>query len=394
MEQRLNRTWAEINIDCLLHNYKEFVSLTSPQQKKVKIMGVVKANAYGHGALEVSRALLGAGADYLAVASLDEALELRRADITSPLMILGYVNPSRADEIVDNDLTQTVYEESLVNALSEAARKKGKRARVHIKIDTGMTRIGVNISEAKNFVLKIATLPNIELEGMFTHLATADELDGSHTQMQFERYMHLVEELRKNGLEIPIKHVCNSAGAINYPQMHLDMIRPGISLYGCYPSDDVSRDKIDLKPVMSLKTEIIRVNEVQPDVSISYGGIFTTKRMSRIATLPVGYADGFNRTLTGKANVLINGQLAPIVGKICMDQCMADITDLSGKVEIGDEAVLIGKQNGGEILADDLARAIGTINYEITCNVARRVPRYYIKDGKFTGVENYLLGSL
>ena len=174
--------------------------------------------------------------------------------------------------------------------------------------------------------------------------------------------------------------------------MHLDMIRPGISLYGCYPSDEISRDIIDLKPAMSLKTEIIRVNEVQPGVRISYGGIFTTKRKSRIATLPIGYADGFHRTLTGKANVLINGQFAPIVGKICMDQCMADITDLSNNVKIGDEAVLFGKQKNSEILADDLAKSIGTINYEITCSVARRVPRYYIRDEKLTGVENYLLG--
>jgi alanine racemase len=355
-------------------------------------MGVVKANAYGHGAIEISRALLDSGADYLAVASLDEAIELRRATITSPLLILGYVNPSRVEEILKYDLTQTVYEESLANALSDAAVKSGKRVRIHVKIDTGMTRIGVNLNEAKNFILKIAKLPNIELEGMFTHLATADESDGSYTHMQFERYLCLAEELKHNGLEIPIKHVCNSAGAINYPHMHLDMIRPGISLYGCYPSAEVSRDKIDLKPVMSLKTEVIRVNEVQPGVRISYGGIFTTKRKSRIATLPVGYADGFNRTLTGKASVLINGQYAPIVGKICMDQCMADITDLSDRVRIGDEVVLFGKQKENEILTDDLASSIGTINYEITCNVARRIPRYYIKDGKFTGIENYLLG--
>ncbi|WHH61247.1 alanine racemase [Petroclostridium sp. X23] len=393
MFYRMNRTWVEINLDNIVHNYREFVQILSVHQpqKKVKIMGVVKANAYGHGAVTVSRTLLDAGADYLAVASLDEATELRKAGIQAPLLLLNHIGIDQCDSAVQYGLTQTVYDQRQADAVSEAAIHSKKRAKVHVKIDTGMTRVGLKWDEAVNEILKYARMPGIELEGIFTHFASADELDSTYTKMQFERYLWLIEKLKMKGLEIPLKHVCNSAAAIRYPQMHLDMIRSGIALYGCYPSDEVERSSISLKPVMAFKTKVIRINEVDAGASVSYGRIFTSKTRTRIATVPAGYADGYNRLLTGKAKVLINGQIARVIGKICMDQCMIDITGISGNVEVGDDVVLFGKQKDMEILSDDLASLIGTINYEIISSVARRVPRYYIRDGKIVSSENYLV---
>lgn len=394
MAYKGNRTWVEIDLDNLIHNYREFTRILSVHlpQKKVKIMGVVKANAYGHGAVTISRALLDAGADYLAVATLDEASELRKAGIQAPLLLLNHIDVDQCDSAVQFGLTQTVYHQNQANAISEAAVHNKKQVKVHVKIDTGMTRVGLKWDEAANEILKYARLPGIELEGIFTHFASAEELDGTYTKMQFERFMWLIGELKKSGLEIPLKHVCNSAAAIRYPQMHLDMIRPGIALYGCYPSDEVEKSSILLKPTMELKTKVIRINEADAGVSVSYGRIFTTQSKTRIATIPVGYADGYSRLLTEKAKVLINGQTAPLIGKICMDQCMVNITDILGEVEVGDEVVLFGQQKEKEILPEDLGRLMGTINYEIISSVARRVPRYYIRDGKYASSENYLIG--
>ena len=255
-----------------------------------------------------------------------------------------------------------------------------------------MTRVGFmpGYSAIKN-VVEISKLPRIIIEGLFTHFASADEKDRSYTLMQFERFMGICSELNRIGVYIPVKHAANSAGIIEYPEMHLNMVRPGIILYGMYPSDEVDKSKIDLKPAMTLKANVILIKEVEKNTPISYGRIFTTGRESKVVTIPIGYADGYTRLLTGKGKVLINGEAAPLVGKICMDQCMADVTDFENEVSVGDEVVLFGKQGESEIRIEDIARSIGTINYEIVSIIGKRIPRVYLKDGKIQNVLNYLV---
>ncbi|AEV67135.1 alanine racemase [Acetivibrio clariflavus] len=389
MDYKFNRAWAEVNLDNIAHNVREIRRVTD---KKAEIMGVVKADAYGHGVMEVAKTLIENGVTRLAVSMLDEAIQLRQNGIDVPILILSYTDPIRAEEIILNDVTQTVFSHDLAEALSEAAVRLNKNVKIHIKIDTGMTRVGFmpGYSAVKN-VVQISKLPKIIVEGLFTHFASADESDRSYTYMQFERFMSIVSELNRIGVYIPVKHVCNSAGIIEYPEMHLNMVRPGIALYGMYPSDEVHKDKIDLKPAMTLKANIILVKEVEAGTCISYGRIFKTQRNSKIATLPIGYADGYTRLLSGKGKVLVNGQLVPIVGRICMDQCMIDVTDVEGEVNVGDEAVLFGIQNGSEIKIEDIAKEIGTINYEIACIIGKRIPRVYWKNGKIHNVLNYLI---
>ncbi len=389
MDYNFNRAWAEVNLDNIAHNVKEIRRLTD---KKAEIMGVVKADAYGHGVMEVARTLIENGVTRLAVSMLDEAIQLRKNGISLPILILSYTDPRRAQEIILNDVTQTVFSHDLAEALSEAAVRLNKNVKIHIKIDSGMTRVGFmpGYSAVKN-VIKISKLPKIIIEGLFTHFASADEMDRSYTYMQFEKFMSIVSELNRIGIYIPVKHVCNSAGVIEFPEMHLNMVRPGIALYGMYPSDEVHKDRIDLRPAMTLKANIILVKDVETDTCISYGRIFKTQRQSRIATLPIGYADGYTRLLTNKGKVLVNGQQVPIVGKICMDQCMIDVTDVEGEVNVGDEVVLFGNQNGNEISIEDLAAKMGTINYEIACIIGKRIPRAYWKGGQLYNVLNYLI---
>lgn len=389
MDYKFNRAWAEVNLDNIAHNVKEIRRIVD---KKVEIMGVVKADAYGHGVMEVARTLLENGVTRFAVSMLDEAIQLRQHGIDVPILILSYTDPIRAEEIILNDVTQTVFSHDLAEALSDAAVKHNRNVKIHIKIDTGMTRVGFmpGYSAVKN-VVQISKLPGIIIEGLFTHFASADETDKSYTYMQFERFMSIVSELNRIGVYIPVKHVCNSAGLIEFPEMHLNMVRPGIALYGLYPSDEVDKSKIDLRPAMAMKANVILVKDVEKDTCISYGRIFRTSRSSRIATIPIGYADGYTRLLTNKGKVLLNGQLAPIVGEICMDQCMVDITDIEGDVNVGDEAVLIGKQKDKEIKVEDLAKSVGTINYELVSIIGKRIPRVYLKEGKIYNVLNYLI---
>lgn len=389
MEYKLNRAWAEISLDNIAHNIREIRRITG---KSAEIMGVVKADAYGHGVMEVAKTLLENGASRFAVSMLDEAIQLRRAGIEVPILILGYTDPRRANEIIENDVTQSVFSHDLAQALSDEAVRQGKKVKIHIKIDTGMSRIGFlpGYNAVKN-VVEISRLPNIIIEGLFTHFATADEKNREYTNTQFERFMSICCELQRIGIHIPVKHCANSAAIIEYPEMHLDMVRPGIILYGMYPSDDVNKAKIDLKPAMTLKANVIMVKEVEKNTSISYGRIFTTGRTSKIATIPIGYADGFNRMLSNKGKVLINGEFAPVVGRVCMDQCMVDITDIGSSVEVGDEVVLIGAQGQNNITAEDVAQTIGMINYELACIVGKRIPRAFVKDGKISKILNYLI---
>ncbi len=375
-------------MDHLLHNFHEFRRIAP----KSKIMGVVKADAYGHGAVTVARVLAEAGADYFGVTALDEALELRKSGITLPILVLNHILYRRVPEAIENGITLTVFSEEMAKAVSLAAVKLKKTAAIHIKVDTGMTRIGFNADEAVDAIHRIHELPGIYIEGVFTHYASADETDPAYTLLQFERYQRVLAALK---IPVPIRHTANSAAAIMFPETQLDMIRPGIALYGCYPSEEVDKRRIDLRPCLSLKSQVVRVNDVPAGVPVSYGRIFTTARPSKIATIPIGYADGYSRILTGKSSgaFWIDGQVyrAPVVGKICMDSCMLDITDTPDggeRIKLGDEVVLFGE---GFIPIEEVARELGTVNYEVMCMLSRRVPRFYIRNGEIESAENYLI---
>mgnify|MGYP000179529403 CR=1 FL=1 len=389
MEYKFNRAWAEINLDNIAHNVKEIKRIIG---NRTEIMGVVKADAYGHGVMEVTRTLLENGVSRLAVSMLDEAIQLRKHGIDVPILVLSYTDPIRAQEILEYNVTQTVFSHDLAIALSEASQKLGKNVKIHVKVDTGMTRVGFmpGYSAVKN-IMQIGRLPGIIIEGIFTHFASADEKDKAYTYMQFERFISICNELNRIGLNIPIRHASNSAAIIDCPEMNLDLVRPGIMLYGIYPSDEVNRDKIHLKPAMTLKANVILVNEVEPGTCVSYGRTFVTKRKSRIATIPVGYADGYTRLLSNRGEVLIRGEKVPVVGRICMDQCMVDVTDMKNPPEVGDEVVLIGTQGENSITAEEVAAKIGTISYEVVTLVGKRIPRFYIKDKKVSKVLNYLI---
>ncbi|HEY9061950.1 MAG TPA: alanine racemase [Pseudobacteroides sp.] len=389
MEQKFNRAWAEVDLDAIAHNLREIRRITN---KKSEIMGVVKADAYGHGVMEVVRTILENGATCLAVSMLDEAIQLRKNNIDVPILILSYTDPIRAADIIKYNVTQAVFSHDLARALSEEAVRQKRNVKIHIKIDTGMTRVGFmpGYSAVKN-VLEISKLPRIVVEGLFTHFASADEKDKSYTEMQFERFMGICSELNRIGVYIPVKHVANSAAIIEFPSMHLNLVRPGIIQYGMYPSNEVDAKKIDLKSAMTLKANVILVKEVENNTCISYGRTFKTSRVSKIATIPIGYADGYTRLMSNKGKVLINGEFAPVVGRVCMDQCLVDVTDLASEVSVGDEVVLFGKQGSNEISVEEIASIIGTINYEVVCIIGKRIPRVYLKGGKIQKVLNYLI---
>ena len=389
MEYKLNRAWAEIDLDAIAQNVREIRRITG---KRTEIMGAVKADAYGHGVMETVRTMLDNGVTRLAVSMLDEAVQLRKLGINVPILILSYTDPARAEEIILNEVTQTVFSHDLARALSEAGVRLNRNVKIHVKVDTGMTRVGFmpGYSAVKN-ILEISSLPHIIIEGLFTHFASADENDKSYTLMQFEKFMSICSELGRVGVHVPVKHVCNSAGIIEFPEMHLDMVRPGIILYGLYPSNEVDSHKMSLKPAMTLKANVILVKDVDEGTCISYGRTFKTSRKSRIATIPIGYADGYTRLLSNKGKVLIHGRTAPVVGRVCMDQCMIDVSDLGEEVKTGDEVVLFGRQGDASISVEEVAADIGTISYEVVCIIGKRIPRVYLKDGKICNVLNYLI---
>lgn len=371
----LRPAWAEVDLSAVAHNFREIRRITKPE---TKIMAVVKANAYGHGALEISKTVLAEGADRLAVAILNEARELRGAGITAPILILGYTPPEQLAGTVELDICQTVYTWEAAKTLSEAASGLHKTARLHIKVDTGMNRIGFATDDAGvDIIARISELPNLEAEGIWTHFAVADVADKEFTRTQFARFYALVEKLERKGINIPLKHVCNSAGLIDLPEYHLDMVRTGIALYGLYPSGEVDKNRLHLRPALSLKARVAHVQPVRAGSTVSYGRTFTVQNDTVIATVPIGYADGYTRSYSNKSEVLIHGRRAPVAGRVCMDQFMVDAGHIDG-VAGGDEIVLIGRQGDEEITADELARLLGTINYEITCMIGARVPRIYV----------------
>ncbi len=389
------RAWAEIDMDALENNIQRIRDYVRPE---TKILGVIKADAYGHGYLQVAKSLLGHGADWLAVACIDEAIQLRRSGVTCPILILGHTDIEDAEALVAEDLISACYTQELADALSKEASRQRKRVKIHIKIDTGMGRIGLRYTEdgalnqeTVNAILRMAVLPNLDVDGIFTHFAMADDTrDDDYTKLQFQRFSGLCQRLKENGLDIPVKHCCNSAALIRFPEMHMDMVRAGIILYGAKPSALVDCGKLALKPVMQFKAVVSNIKEVEAGVSVSYGRTFQTKKTTKIATIPIGYADGYSRVLSGKAQAIVNGKLCNLVGNICMDQCMIDVSAVN-TIAIGDEVILFGRGDNIELPVESLAEKIGTINYEVLCVIGKRIPRIYFRGGKVIGVHSYLL---
>lgn len=388
-------TRAEINLDALEANYKAF---RQALPEGMKLLACVKANAYGHGAVQVAKEMERLGADYLSVAFLDEALELRQAGVRMPILVLGYVPPHGVRTAWENDVTITLFSDEVLEAIQELSSSgiRGK-LKVHIKVDSGMGRLGLLPGEKlMQFIRDTMAVPHVEVEGMFTHFATADEEDKTYTLEQYRRFQGACEALRDHGYQIPIIHTGNSAVAVDMPQISCDMVRIGISIYGLYPSAEVGQSKVKLSPVLTLKTQVVFVKTLPAHSGISYGIRYTTVSEERIGTLPIGYADGYSRMLTGKAQVLIRGRRVPVVGTICMDQCMVSLQSFAGmaeEIQAGEEVVLIGSQDGETIAADELASALGTIHYEIICMLAHRIPRFYMRSGSVELVVNPLLES-
>lgn len=362
--------WAEIDLPAIAHNVKQIRKATA---SNAKVCAVVKADGYGHGAIAVARTALESGADCLAVAIANEAVELRKAGFRVPILVLGYTPVCQAGLLIKNDITQTICSIEMAQALSAVAVAAGKTAKIHIKIDTGMGRIGVCPSDAGCFTAAVAALPGLYIEGVYSHFAVSDSWDKSFTNEQYNRFLEGLEYIKAQGIHIPVRHIANSAALLELPHMHLDMVRPGIVLYGLWPSPEVKRS-LQLKPAMKFKTQIGFIKDMAPKSSISYGRTYFTIQNSRIATLPVGYADGWSRLLANKTQVLVHGQRASIVGRICMDQCMIDVSHIPN-VKVDDEVLLFG---GEELPVEEIAATMGTINYEIVCMLGKRVPRYYI----------------
>lgn len=390
MDMFYRPTRAEISLDALAANIKAFRSAVP---SSMKLMASVKANAYGHGAVQVAREAASCGADYLNVAFLDEALELRRAGIRLPILVLGYVPAEGLELARRHDVTIALFREDIIEAAAQLPAD-GKRLKVHIKVDTGMGRLGMRAGgEAERFLERALKVPQLDVEGLFTHFAKADEADKTYTQLQFERFDSIARYVRSRNLPIPLIHSANTAAGIDTPEWGGGMLRLGIGMYGLYPSDEVNRSRIALQPVLSLKTEIVMVKTVPPGWGISYGTRYVAGSEERIGTLPVGYADGFSRMLTGSAEALVRGRRVPVRGTICMDQCMIglDGADLPDRpVQAGEEAVLIGTQGTQRITAEEIAAKLGTINYEVTCMIAARVPRVYLRGGAVVDLSNPL----
>jgi len=375
---RIRPTRVEIDLNAIAHNIQ---AVRRKVGGEVKIMAVVKADGYGHGATEVANVALQSGAACLGVAIPEEGIELRSSGIKAPILIFGLTPPHEVQEVIKHDLSQTVSTKELAEALSIEAQELGKAAKVHVKVDTGMSRIGVPPEDALNFVKQISQLKAIQIEGIFTHFSVSDSIsnaeDKTFTELQIDKFKQVVARLEENGIQIPIKHAANSAGVLNFPSSYFDMVRPGIMLYGLYYSREVAVAE-NLQPAMSFKTAIIHLKTVPPETSISYGRTFVTEKESIIATLPVGYADGYNRLLSNKGEVLVKGRRAPIVGRVCMDMTMIDVSHIP-EVKMGDEVVLFGKQGDAEIPMDEIADKTNTIINEVACSIGKRVPRVYLR---------------
>ncbi len=386
-EMETEAKWAEIDLDALTYNMK---NIRQKVGEKVKICAVVKANAYGHSVEDLAEIMKEAGADQFAVSSLDEALELRQYEPDTDILVLGNI-PYGTEEIsVEADLQHAVTSLEKARLLSEAAVKTGRTVRIHIKADTGMTRIGLSPDdEGADEAAAIAALPGVRIEGLFTHFATADERDKTRAVRQHRRFLEFSEKLHERGIHPEIVHAANSAAIMEMPETYHDMVRPGIILYGIYPSAECDRDQLDLRPVMSFKTRIVHVKTLKEEREISYGGHYTSAPGDQIGTIAAGYADGYTRAQSGRAEVLFRGKRVKVLGNICMDQCMIDLNGFED-VKIGEEVVLFGRQGDEYISADEVGERYHTIGYEVVCAVNRRVPRFFIRQGRVVNKRNYL----
>ena len=373
--KQFNRTYAEVNLDAIRHNIDE---VHKNIKEGTKVMAIVKANAYGHGAVQVAKALYDQ-VDAYGVAMIEEAIELRKAGIDKLILILGYTGEESYEDLVQYQISQTVYTWEMAEQLSETALKLGKKAKIHIKVDTGMSRIGfIPCEESLDTVEKISKLPGLEVEGIFTHFSKADETDKAFTKKQEAAYEQMITWLKERQVSIPVHHVSNSAGIVDLPEYNKDIVRAGIILYGLWPSDEVNKENIDLQPLLSLKSHVVHVKELEPGRIISYGGTFEVEHPMRIATVPVGYADGYPRSLSNQGYVLIHGKRAAICGRVCMDQMMVDVTDIAD-VCPGDEVTLIGRDGAECITLEELGDLSGRFNYEFVCDLNKRIPRVYVK---------------
>ncbi|WP_085993230.1 alanine racemase [Oceanobacillus senegalensis] len=367
-------TWVEVSLDAIHYNVKAFNHHIG---RDTKLMAVVKADGYGHGAIEVAKEAIKAGADYLAVAILDEALQLRKAGIELPILVLGYTSTEGVSIAIEQNITLTVFTEDVAKKIKSVAEAQKKLAHVHLKMETGMNRIGISSQEEAFKMVNLLSSNYVMLEGAFTHFADADNTDSTYTEKQFASFIEMIDYLEQHEVKIPIKHCCNSAGTIAYPNMHLDMVRVGVSLYGLYPGDHL-REIISLKQAMSLKTKAVYIKQLEANNTISYGRTFTTKQKSKIATIPIGYADGFSRSLSNQGHVTVKGRRAPIIGRICMDQAMIDVSDME-HVGVKDEITIFGDPGDGFISLGEVAEQMNTIHYETACLIGKRVPRKYVK---------------
>ena len=371
---RYLRCYAEISLEAIGHNIRE-VKKRLPEG--VKLLGVVKANAYGHGAVPVA-SYLENQVDYFATATIEEAVELRENGISAPILILGYVSPSQYGDLVEYDITQTIDSYAQALALEKEAARQNRKAKAHLAVDTGMTRIGFQVTEHDaDEAAKIADLPHIELEGMFTHFSCADQEDKTYCSMQMEKYDKMTALLAERGVTIPLRHICNSAGIMEFDDHRFEMVRSGIITYGIYPSEEVKKERLDLIPALSWKSHVIHVKEVGPGIGVSYGATYVTEKpMTRIATVSAGYADGYPRALSNQGCVLIHGKKAPIIGRICMDQMMVDVTD-SPDVQVEDVVMLVGTDGDETITIEEIANPAARFDYEMLCDISSRVTRVY-----------------
>ncbi len=381
MLEKYERVYAAVDLSAALYNMERMHEAVSPQ---TKMIGVIKTDGYGHGAVPIGRELekLPYVSGY-AVATAEEAFILRRAGLSKPILILGYTFPYSYYELVLQEIRPAVFRKDAVEALDVCAGRLGRKAVVHVKVDTGMSRIGIRPDEeGLVFMEWIASLAHIEVEGIFTHFARADESDHSSALSQLTKFTAFVEEAeRRMGKQIPLKHCSNSAGILTLPQANLSLVRAGITLYGLSPSGEVTKDMLSLRPVLSLKSRLVYVKEIEAGTPVSYGGTFVAKEQMRIATIPVGYGDGYPRGLSGKGSVLVRGKRAPILGRVCMDQFMVDVSDIPDASE-GDVVTLIGVDGGEEITMEELGELSGRFNYELACCLGKRIPRVYVKDGE------------
>ena len=386
--KKYRRVHADIDLDAVQFNFDQ-MSKNIPQG--TKIMAVVKTDAYGHGAVPLASFMEPCVRLWgFATATVDEAVELRQAGIKKPILILGYTFPECYTHIVKNEIRQTIFTLDMAKALSNEAVRQNKKAYIHIKLDTGMGRIGYqNAKEAAADAEKISKLPMLEIEGVFTHFANADTSSQENTLRQLEKFDEMIEAMEAVGVTFSLKHCANSAGIIELTDQKFDLVRAGIISYGLWPSDEVKKDVVQLKPILSLKSHVVYVKEVEPGCAVSYGSTWVAEEKRKIATIPIGYGDGYPRSLSNKGYVLIKGCKAPIVGRVCMDQMMVDVTDIPEEIRVGDRVTLIGQDGDLTITAEEIGDLSGRFNYELVCDLGNRIPRIYYKDGEIKEIRDY-----